>query len=730
MSVQLSKDIAAGFPDRPSDRAGYGLLVHVTSDGQASNAGQWVTLSVSPTMTAWHLRVMLNPATFQGGAVTWLAGYDSSGNFVFRGEYDAATRQVSFTLSNAPSLSVTLPTSGPTWHAIQWTLSASAGTMRLWHQGRSIATATGSYAGLNLAEIRLGGWDASSSALGDVYLDELAIGDAYLLPPLHAQPEEPVQEQGSEGARWLVVYNTADGDSLAWAEFYRQQWDIPYANLCGLDLPLDETIDAATFAAMQSSLADYLDRHQLNDRIIGILLGYRVPGYVLDILDQPHALTTQLHRLSSSWPADNPLSRNSPLVRPTKENLNGLGMTARIDAATLDQAKQYTLRAKALKEADWNDPSKNRLWFDPYWINHPMADDMKSSAIAWANGLDRQQTLLPFHIPENPDPLQDVDFSAVDRDGFVFTWNDSNTPTLTFGSSAGHRALFVQLAIDRCVVTRRRTTGSSDWASAAFSAGYAAVAAASRPLSSTGWITFRPLFEALKQGWPLGEAWHLASPMLTEEIDWVGDPLMTLTWPRSGWRIDGPLTPTQRTDDSTIAAILPIDQTTFTLPSDRRPPMGETRLYRVSRLEGLQQVADAMRLLTTLADGRAAMVGWPPLWPDGDGWPVRQDDRGLHPIIGWESTLASQGIQAIELWQKTAASPDHPALAQSWSVTSIKPTSWICPDVPIPADGQSRQFAWRYQDVGGLWRWTGWSAWLGPWSGAAWLNLPLMEDAS
>lgn len=725
MSIQISRETSAAYPDRPADRSGHGLLVHVSDDQQAQNAGQSVGLHLTAAMNRWHLRVLLNPATLQNGAITWLAGYDAADNFLFRGEYDAITRQVTFRLASGQTLSVTLPSQGPQWHQVQWMLDAASGTMQLWHQGVSVASGTGTYSGMALSKLRLGGWDASSGASGDLHLDEWAIGDAYLLPP-----KSPSSESGTDHPtrRWLVIYNRADADSLAWAEFYRQQWNIPHAHLCGLNLPQAELIDATAFVAMRSAVVDYLANNGLADSILGLLLGYRVPGYALDTLETHSPIVTLFHALDHSWPVDNTLSRAWPIIRPSRENLGTVYMTARIDAPSLDEAKAITQRAKALKAADWNDPSSNRLWFDPYWIDHPMARSLKAQAIGWAQGVDRQRTLLPLEMPPNSDPTQDADFAAIHHDGFVFTWNSGDPPSGFFAQPAGRRALCVQLAVNRAVVSSRRSSSGTDWSSAAFQAGYAAVAATSRSLSPTGWVVFRPLFEALRQGWTLGEAWHVASPLLSEEIELVGDPLMTLGWPIDGWRIDGPLEPKQPTSDATLIAILPIDRTWFTLPADRRPATNENRLYQITRLHDGQSVAGPLIHLTRTDQDQAAVACWPPLWPDVDAWPVPTGHQTIGPSIGWEGPLDGMGLKSIELWQRIGS--NEPTLIQAWATTSMKPASWLQAELPMPEtwSGQARQYAWRYQDQTGGWKWTCWSAPVGPLADTLPMDLPLLED--
>jgi len=196
---------------------------------------------------------------------------------------------------------------------------------------------------------------------------------------------EPLPDQRTADMpdSWLVLYNLNHADSVAWKDWYLDQWDIPAEHALGLDAdPNLERIHKDDFRDdIFLPVRAYLDGNpDVAARIMGILVGYRVPG---NFYQDPNTPTLQggggwsvackLQDLDPNNLDDvrtaNPhyfSARLGPLAdRLTKATLAAdTYLTARIDAPTLDDAKALTLRAQAIRSATDALPSAERLYYD------------------------------------------------------------------------------------------------------------------------------------------------------------------------------------------------------------------------------------------------------------------------------------------------------------------------------------------------------------------------------
>jgi uncharacterized protein (TIGR03790 family) len=73
---------------------------------------------------------------------------------------------------------------------------------------------------------------------------------------------------------WLVLYNKNSKESIEWAEWYSQLHKIPNENLLGLNASLEERICVEEFL----SQIYYPILEKTNDKIMGIIVGFLVPG--------------------------------------------------------------------------------------------------------------------------------------------------------------------------------------------------------------------------------------------------------------------------------------------------------------------------------------------------------------------------------------------------------------------------------------------------------------------
>ena len=380
--VTLTQSSMATFPDRPSVN-GMGMLVSMAS----GNGSGYVEQDLGIEQSVLHTRVLLNPATASGGVVVMLAGLDQWGLETFRVTYDAGNRLVIVMLATSDTFSTTLLTGMP-WHCIELMIDTVNGQSELWLNGVSMGSVTGIFASLATRKVLLGAVIKDAAVAGDMYLDEWVMADGYI-GPVVVEPHSPYAD---DPARWVVIYNSSEVDSVAWAESYRQARGIPFANLIGLNLSTDETIDLVHWLFLFNSINDYLADNGLSSNILGILIGYRVPGYVdIDGMGFIEAIPALLHRTGGT-PLLNPLSTDGIPVRPTSDNLEGFRFAARVDGPTLTDAQALISRSDAIKANGLGDGLSSTVWFDPYTAPGPGTDPHITSMVNWFGSVDRMRT--------------------------------------------------------------------------------------------------------------------------------------------------------------------------------------------------------------------------------------------------------------------------------------------------------------------------------------------------
>ncbi|HUW81825.1 MAG TPA: PKD domain-containing protein [Phycisphaerae bacterium] len=193
----------------------------------------------------------------------------------------------------------------------------------------------------------------------------------------------PDQRTADMPDSWLVLYNLNHADSVAWKDWYLAQWDIRTEHALGLDAdPNLERIHKDDFRDdIFLPVRDYLDGNpDIAARIMGILVGYRVPGNFYQDANTPifqggggWSVACKLQDLDPNNLDEvrtaNPhyfSARLGPVAdRLTKATLAvDTYLTARIDAPTLDDAKALTLRAQAIRSATDALPAAERLYYD------------------------------------------------------------------------------------------------------------------------------------------------------------------------------------------------------------------------------------------------------------------------------------------------------------------------------------------------------------------------------
>lgn len=386
--VQRQSGLAA-FPDRPQRAAGAGVRLTM-SVGQD---GRYVEHDAGAAMAVAHIRVLINPATAAGGTVVLATGLDEAGVEVLRLAYDAGARQLSVALAGGTALTGSLLT-GLLWHSVEVKLDTVAGEAQLWVNGLSVDSAVGSFSTLGARRFRLGGVEKDTATVGELYLDEWVIGGVYAGPVV----VEPATGFGNSPASWVVIYNTALDDSVAWVEAYRAARGVPYANLLGLDLPTSEVIDQAVWSSMSAEVTGYLSRNMLAGWVRGFLIGFGVPGVVTTSGGDVSVASMLVTPGDDTADATNPAYTAGVVDTeglPARAALFGVGryLVGEMNAPTLADALALISRSEGLESFTMSGQSVARL--------DPASDRLAAAAAGWSaldqwlGSVPQQQLRLP-----------------------------------------------------------------------------------------------------------------------------------------------------------------------------------------------------------------------------------------------------------------------------------------------------------------------------------------------
>ncbi|MFW6059384.1 MAG: hypothetical protein ACODAQ_04340 [Phycisphaeraceae bacterium] len=641
----MTQSATAGFPDRPRDTPGMGLLVSMTN----GNDGAYLEHDLGASRALLHVRFALNPASAKNGSVRLAGASDAQHEPVWWIDYECDLRAVTVAFADGTTLSATL--SALAWHVIELRIDTGAEEAVLWINGVVAGATTGAFNPLAARYTWIGAFFKDTALSGELFLDEWCLADQEIGPVTVA----PNGVHGDDPARWLVIYNTADADAATWAAAYRAARGVPYANLLGLDLPLTEVIDESQFEQMVAAIEDYLDRTGLDAQIMGLLAGYRVPGYVdYQVGNSLEPVPALLHLLKSTRGGSSNVNADNALpTRPTQADLGEHFLAARLDAPDLNRALALVQRATALIEAGLTDADHAAIWFGPFNSDGDALLSYKQRMIDWAQSVDRMRTRLPFILSGDPDqPAENAAFSAVDHDGFLWCWDADNTagpPAGYFADPAGLRVASVQVHPFAPTAPTIRSASPTNWIEVPLDAGYAAAVASSDIYAHTALPYARPFFDALRRGWTLAEAWYLAVPILRDGLYLVGDPLLRVTFPHRGWDVYGPLDRLESLDPAAPTYALRDHEHELVLPHGLRPAAGSTALYLVRHIDAKDRPELSLPLAHLAHQNGAAHPPMRPVWPDHPSWPVPVDDGKLALTLMWERPLSACRVAGVEL---------------------------------------------------------------------------------
>jgi hypothetical protein len=697
MGATLTQTKAAGFPDRGQT----GMAVSLT----AGSAGASVYHDLAVERGVLHVRLLLGPGSLEAGRVRVAGGQTAADTPAWSVEFDAAGSTVSLLLANGQSLSGTLP-AGLAWHCVEVKVDVTVGEAALWRNGVLAESVGGDLTGLAGRYCWIGGIGKDAGAVGTLKLDEWRISDAYI-GPVVVLPSGPY---GNDPARWLVVYNRGSARSARWAGSYRAARGVPYANLAGLSLPQEETIGDEAYQALRSAIGDYLKVNGLAEQVIGILTGLDVPGYVDFAGDglRLKPVPALLHEDVASYGSVlNGLAIDGEPTRPRREVLEGKRLTARIDGPDRASAEKLIERATSQMTEGLGDGEGSAVYLDP--VAGERFSHWTDQARNWAESVDRQRLRLPFHRADSGEGYADVNFEAFTSDGFVVDFpGEYREATGLFFSPAGKRVLSVQLYPDEATALTLRAGAAANWVEGPIGAGYAAAIASSEPYTPEALPYLRPLFEALRHGWALGEAWLASVPVLRQGLYLVGDPLMQVAFPQSGWNVYGPASRLSRLSLDQPRYALREPAGNLPLKAADRPAAGETGLYLVRRVDARGREEAGLSLARVQAtDAGAASLPYRPIWPLDMDWPVWLAEGGLELAVQWDRPLSLCKVSELALLQETAAGEmiaDRPLVPQH----ALRVTR----SVRLPEE--ARRFCWRVTSPDGASVRTPWSRWVHP----------------
>ena len=700
MATTLTQTADASFPDRPRDGAGVGMKVALSQ----GNDGAHLLHDLAGPHSSVYVRFALRDESASGGAAWIAGGCDAQGQPVWWVDYDADTGHVTCHHVSGPTVSVTL--NALSWHVIEIGVDATAGALRVWIDGVLADEAAGGVSSPATRHVWLGAIFKATSLAGHLHFDEWAVSDT--APGVVTVA--PESDYANDPARWLVIYNTAVNDAVAWVESYRSARGLPYANLLGLDLPITETIDDAQYASLVASINTYLSRHDLDDQVMGILAGYGVPGYVDYFGDGTlEPLPALLHRLDGA--VDTKANANAANALPSRVTRAQLGpdrLTARIDGPDLASAQAITSRATALMSDGLADAEQATLWFDPFAGDGSVATAYIDRMLEWVQSIDRMRTRLPLKLSGDIDqPDVDAEFSAIHDDGFLWSWDrttPSKPPADFFASPAGKRVFCLQMHLTAPSATSMRSATPSNWIEAPLANGYASAAAASRSYSPSAIPYARPFFEAMRRGWTLAEAWYLAAPLLREGLYLTGDPLMRVALPKRGWDVFGPVSRlTAFTPDQPLLALRE-HETSWPLSDDQKPGPGHVGTYVVRHVDARGRSEGSLSIVSVV--NHAGQAGRPPtrpIWPDHAHWPVRMVDQALVFELLWDRPLGVCAVESVALRGEVDGGAE-----MTLSAPALDPRrERVRVTLAMPA--QSGRYRWRITSSAGVVVETPWS---------------------
>lgn len=362
----------------------------------------------------------------------------------------------------------------------------------------------------------------------------------------------PDQRTADMPDSWLIVYNADDVFSVTWANSYQFNRGIPSQNMLGVHASFEEHLATQAEAEAQviGPVRDYLTSHpEIEQRIMGILVGYGVPGtYATPPAGGPGGFSIP-DALEDMWdddesPAqqkefnsfDNPQFLDPPQILPPNGRLTkatmepGRYMVARLDGPTWWGAIDLTTRAIAFEQTR-HGITGQYVYYD--YID-PIA--LPTGEWVWLRRAVEAPALAgtpwrEFDSDTEASPMAALRFGTHALTG----WNDNRL----YGGGPGARILAFNYNSYGATTVRSITAQGGRYVPNALAAGYlGAIGSTGEPFCCLGPIP-ETIIAGLREGWTMGESFHIASVYDDWMWTFFGDPLTRVP----DWFDDGPPTP-------------------------------------------------------------------------------------------------------------------------------------------------------------------------------------------
>ncbi|HVP11887.1 MAG TPA: dockerin type I domain-containing protein, partial [Phycisphaerae bacterium] len=359
--------------------------------------------------------------------------------------------------------------------------------------------------------------------------------------PCGATDVPPTERTADMPDSWLVLYDTNMPDSVTWANWYAAQWGIPPANLLGLDASPNEhlTTQASAEGQIIGPVRSLFDNNpSFEAHIMGILVGYGLPGHYATPLSGPpggYFIPDALEDMYDDDLPPGPLSYGGqqgynshdnpqfqglmlpPEGRPTKAWMEPHRyMVARIDAPTLAAAMAMTTRAKWISSP--NHYIAGELLYYDY-----LDPALPSGRWQWLQWAVEEPALADLPWTPFDERTQQAPSDAMRFGTYGIT---GRTDQRLRSPDAGSRILAFDYDSWGATTVRSTTAEGGRFVPNAIDAGYAAaIGSTGEPGCCLGPCP-ETIFAALREGWTLGESFHIAD--VYDDWMWtlVGDPLL------------------------------------------------------------------------------------------------------------------------------------------------------------------------------------------------------------
>jgi len=341
---------------------------------------------------------------------------------------------------------------------------------------------------------------------------------------------------------WLVLYNLNDPDSITWKDWYIQQWDIPEENTLGLDVSTSEHLATAEIfnATIYTPVRSFLENNsEIESKIMGILIGYHVPGNFGDLGGASYggySVASRLQYLDYALSGYNNRKSNPFLLgyhyssglmtRFTKSTMPARRyFAARLDGPNLTAVEALTLKARAISTATTPLPANESLYYDysdpndhdcpGYWYDLQTAVQLFTDPLVYP--------WREFESETDPTPNCTMRFSYYR----VYGWN-----TMNWGGTPRGTRIFGMSDDSWGATTVRSTTAHSGRfaPNALFTGGFATVFAATGEPWFSGIPKVWPIVESFEQGWTATEACCYSSYYIDWMFELIGDPLLRVPY--------------------------------------------------------------------------------------------------------------------------------------------------------------------------------------------------------